>query len=261
MEGAVYMIGITKQEIGGVPSLVVVDSQKESDALPLITYFHGFTSAKEHNLPLAFLLAEKGYRVVLPDSQHHGERGEHEVSPVKRQLAFFHIVMQNIKELELIKNHFQEAGLILDGRIGLAGTSMGGITTAAALTQYPWIKTAAVLMGSPKLTSFAKFLIASYREKLGDLPITEEEIEQLYDTLTRYDLSMQVERLNDRPLLFWHGDQDPTVPFDDSYSFYQQAKMIYNNVANIHFLREKNRGHKVSRYAIVETAKWFTSHL
>ncbi|MEN2767659.1 prolyl oligopeptidase family serine peptidase [Ornithinibacillus xuwenensis] len=252
------MIGVHKQEVGGVPSLVVVDSNRDKDALPTVVYFHGITSAKEHNLPLAFLLAEKGYRVILPDSEFHGERTTNQIADVR--IYLFNIVLQNIKELNDIKSFLDHQGLILDGRIGVAGTSMGGITTASALSHYSWIKAAAVLMGSPKITTFAKELVAGYK-KMGALPLTDEEINQLYDKLITYDLSLQTEKLNERPLLFWHGDRDSVVPFDHSFSFYQHVTKLYQQKDNIKFLREKNRDHKVSRFAILETVKWFEKHL
>ncbi|WP_026905718.1 prolyl oligopeptidase family serine peptidase [Paucisalibacillus globulus] len=252
------MIGIYKENIGGVPSLIVVDKANENRPLPTVIYFHGITSAKEHNLTLAFLLAEKGFRVVLPDSMYHGERETDEVSEVTYYL--FQIVLQNVKELNDIYEDLENRGLILDGRVGVAGSSMGGITTASALSQFHWIKTAAILMGSPKITTFARELVDVYA-KMGKLPLTDEEISKLYDTLTLYDLSLQADKLNDRPLLFWHGDNDPTVPFEHSYSFYEYAKKLYSNPDKLKFIREIGRGHKVSRFAILETVKWFKEYL
>ncbi|WP_188455282.1 prolyl oligopeptidase family serine peptidase [Virgibacillus oceani] len=253
------MIGVYHRKFNDIPALVVVDSEKEKEALPVVAYSHGFTSAKEHNLPLAYLLAEKGYRVVLPDSKYHGER-EVDISAIKKQISFWDIVMLNVHELKEIKDILDQEGLVLDERFGLAGTSMGGITTSAALTQYPWIKAAAVLMGSPKITTYAKTLVDSFR-KLGDLPVTEEMIDQLFEDLKKYDLSRQADKLSNRPLLFWHGENDSVVPFDHSYTFYDQAKQLYNNQDNIKFLKESNRDHKVSRYAILETVRWFDTHL
>ncbi|GGA73889.1 alpha/beta fold hydrolase [Ornithinibacillus halotolerans] len=252
------MIGISKELVGGIPSLVVVDSEKKEEALPTVIYFHGITSAKEHNLPLAFLLAEKGIRVVLPDSIYHGERETNEIDDVRYYL--FHIVLQNVKELNDIKDDLESRELILDGRVGVAGTSMGGITTAAALSQYQWLNSAAILMGSPKLTTFARELVATY-EKLGELPMTKEEVDKLYETLQTFDLSLQVEKLNERPLLLWHGDNDPTVPFEHSFRFYESTVKVYKDQDKIKFIREKNQGHKVSRMAILETVKWFVSYL
>ncbi|RKQ32612.1 alpha/beta fold hydrolase [Oceanobacillus halophilus] len=253
------MIGVTKEIIGQIPSLMIVDTSKVNEKLPAVCYMHGFTSAKEHNLDLAYLLAEKGFRVILPDSLHHGER-DTGLTPVKRSLAFWEIVIENIKDIQLIKDFLVEKELLLDNRIGVAGTSMGGITTSAALTQYPWIKTSAILMGSPKISSFAKALVDNYR-KMIDLPISDDMLEQLYDQLKSLDLSSQIEKLNDRPLLFWHGENDTVVPFDHSYSFYEEAKKLYKDKNNIQYIREPKRDHKVSRPAKLETVKWFEKHL
>ena len=168
--------------------------------------------------------------------------------------------MQNVKELATIKSFFESKGLILEDRFGVAGTSMGGITTSAALSQYSWIKVAAILMGSPKITTYAKTLVESFK-KVGDLPVTEEMIESLYEQLENYDLSKQPEKLNDRTLLFWHGESDSVVPFDHSYTFYDEVQMVYRNKENIKFIKEPNQNHKVSRSAILETVKWFDKHL
>ncbi|SET14793.1 hypothetical protein SAMN05216389_10647 [Oceanobacillus limi] len=254
------MIGVYKETIGDtISSIIVVDAAKKDEPLPVVTYFHGFTSAKEHNLPIAYLLAEKGYRVILPDSKLHGDR-EEDISSLKLHVSFWDIVMQNVKEFNDIKNYLDDHNLILDERIGVAGTSMGGITTSAVLTKYPWIKTAAILMGSPKITTYAKALVSSYK-KAGDLPITDEEIELIYNQLEELDLSLQPEKLEQRPLLFWHGDQDPTVPFDHSHSFYEETREMYKDKGNIKFLREKGQDHKVTRFAILETVKWFEKNL
>lgn len=253
------MIEIQKEMIGSIPSLVVVDASKKDMALPVVTYFHGFTSAKEHNLPIAYLLAEKGYRVVLPDSMHHGER-EGNITPEKLQLSFWDIVIQNVKELELIHTHLEDRGQIAQGKFGLAGTSMGGITTAACLTQYPWIRASAILMGSPKMTDYANSLIDGYR-KMGDLPITDEMLDDLLKQLEQLDLSRQPEKLNGRPILFWHGKSDTVVPFDHSRSFYEEIRASYERESDFRFIEEKKQGHKVSRHAILETVDWFEAKL
>lgn len=47
------MISIYHKEVQSIPVLEVVDQAKQTEALPLFIYSHGFTSAKEHNLPIA----------------------------------------------------------------------------------------------------------------------------------------------------------------------------------------------------------------
>jgi len=253
------MISIQKEEINSIPSLTVTYTNKINEPLPLIIYFHGFTSAKEHNLPIAYLLADKGYRVILPDSKYHGER-ETVLTASERQISFWNIVIQNIDDLQKIKDYYEQRKLILNNRIGIAGTSMGGITTSAALTQYSWINVAAVLMGSPKIMTFAKALVNHFKQ-VGDLPLTEEMVNNLYASLEKYDLSKQPDKLDHRPLLFWHGENDAVVPFDHSFTFYNEVKNLYKNMDQIRLIKEKNRGHKISRYAILETVKWFEKFL
>ncbi len=70
-------------------------------------FIHGFTSAKEHNLHIAYLLAEKGFRAVLPEALHHGERGE-EMAVEELAGHFWDIVLNEIEEIGVLKNHFEK---------------------------------------------------------------------------------------------------------------------------------------------------------
>src|SRR5690625_3836652 len=254
------MISILQEKIDDIPCLVVVQADRVNDPLPLLMYYHGYTSAKENNLPLAFLLATEGYRVVLPDSLYHGERSVENMESSEMNLYFWDVVIKNVEEINMIKTYFDQKELLLDDRVGVAGTSIGGITTSAALTQYPWITSAAVLMGSPKILAYAKGLITEF-SRTGHLNITAEDEAKVYQQLETYDLSKQVNTLKQRPLLFWHGQKDKVVPFEHSHAFYNEAKSTYEDKSQIRFLKEDNGTHKVTRYAILETVSWFKKHL
>ncbi|MUV36535.1 Esterase [Lentibacillus sp. JNUCC-1] len=253
------MIGVFSESIKGIPSLIVVQADRQNEPLPVFIYYHGFTSAKEHNLPLAYILAEKGYRVILPDSLYHGNRAEG-LDMEQMQLSFWDVVFENISDVKTIYDWLSDSELVLEGRIGIGGTSMGGMTTTAALTQYPWIKTAAVMMGTPKLTEYADMLVDQYQRTSGKA-INQETIKNVYSKLTKIDLSRHMEKLNDRPVFFWHGDKDPVVPFEQSHSFYKEAVKQYKHTDRIYFLKEKDRDHKVSRFAMLAAVKWVENHL
>jgi len=259
-KGPTSMIGIIRESLAEVPVLRVEDTRKEGQPLPVITYIHGITSAKEQNLPLAYLLAEKGYRVILPDCHLHGER-EKGLSNQEVSYRLWEVVLQNLKELPMIYQALREKNLVKENKFGLAGTSMGGITTSAALTQFEWIDVAAVVMGSPQPVRFAEEQVAMLKQMEVEVPLTEEEQQELMRSLETIDLSKQPNKLNGRPIFFWHGEEDQVVPFDHSYSFYNDAIAHYKNPENIRFLREVGRDHKVSLYAIQETANWFELHL
>ncbi|MTH53270.1 alpha/beta fold hydrolase [Bacillus mangrovi] len=255
------MVIVEKIAAGGVPALHIVKEEIKHEAAPFVLFVHGFTSAKEHNLHYAYLLAEKGARVVLPEAMYHGERSE-PLSSMELNVRFWDIVMNTIHELKAIKDDFADRGLIDEDRIGAAGTSMGGIVTLGALTQYPWIKAGVSLMGSPHYVHFLRKQVEYLRKAGHVLPISDTELDHKLKMLEPFDLSLQMEALNGRPLLFWHGEKDQVVPFEPTWEFYEKARSAYADVpGNIQFIRDPNADHKVSREGLIDLVNWFSTHL
>ncbi|MGP1906603.1 prolyl oligopeptidase family serine peptidase [Metabacillus sp. JX24] len=255
------MITVEKMNIAGIPVLHIARDADKNKKTPFVLFVHGFTSAKEHNLHYAYLLAERGIRVALPDALHHGERSG-KLQGTELNMQFWSIVINEIKELDLIKNHFEKNGLIDPENIGVAGTSMGGIVTLGALTQYEWIKAAASLMGSPYYEQFSRQQI-QYVQKMGmKVPLTDEELEKHFLSLQEYDLSLHTEKLASRPLLFWHGKKDNVVPFDPTYTFFKEIQSAYETKPEyLKFIADTNADHKVSREGLIATVDWFADFL
>jgi uncharacterized protein len=255
------MIGVENIKIADVPLLHIAQQDQWNDELPFIIFNHGFTSRKEFNLHYAYLLAEKGFRVVLPGALYHGERNAGQ-DGYKLSLHFWDIVLQSIEELEIIKESFEDKNIIDPERIGVVGTSMGGIVTLGALVKYPWIRAAVSLMGNPHYEKFSGMQIDELKKKGYEIPLSERELSQLRDRLREYDLSLQPEKLNSRPLLFWHGEKDPVVPFKPTYHFYETIIPLYQeNPEKLKFIRDSHAGHKVSAAGVLETVKWFETYL
>lgn len=251
------MIHIKKETIHTIPVLHVFQPENEYKSCPTVIYYHGYNGEKESSLSLAYKIAQNGFRVILPDSYLHGERKEN-ISQAEKDLAFWEIVIQNIKDIEKINLYLLENELIVDGRIGIGGTSMGGITTFGALCHYDWIKAGAVLMGTPKMTALASILI-DHVNKNSDSKITKAQANEAIASLQQYDISLQPELLNHRPLLMWHGTEDNVVPFELTKSFYEEIKSHYDG--QLTFLPEQGRGHHISNLSIRETANWFKNYL
>lgn len=255
------MVEIRKEIVRGVPLLHVVKAGNDQNMLPLVFFVHGFTSAKEHNLHFAYLLAEKGFRAVLPEAHLHGERADGRRNE-ELVFEFWEIVIKTIEELGNIKNEFVEKGLADPNCIGLVGTSMGGIVTLGALTQYNWIKAGVSLMGSPHYEQFARAQIAQLEKAGVKMQFSEEELEKTIKSIKYFDLSAQPQTLAGRPLLFWHGKKDMVVPFEPTYQFYQTIKKDYErNPDDLEFMIDEQGEHKVSREALLRTVDWFTHHL
>ncbi|WP_419392581.1 alpha/beta fold hydrolase [Cytobacillus praedii] len=251
------MISIENKIIKDIPILHVADQQKWDQELPLILFVHGFTSIYEKNLYYAYLLAKKGFRVILPEALYHGERNEG-LSGHNLNFRFWDIVLQTIEEIDIIKTWFEKERLIDPSRIGLAGTSMGGIVTLGALTKYPWIKAAVSLMGMPYYEKFAQWQLDEMQKNGLHIPIDDNEIHHLMGNLRELDLSMQTNKLQNRPLLFWHGRKDPVVPFDYTYHFFETIQQLYKQEPEkLKFIIDEKAGHNVSNEGVAQTVKWF----
>ncbi|MEH7235511.1 prolyl oligopeptidase family serine peptidase [Bacillus sp. JJ1562] len=255
------MVIVEKKKIADIPTLHIVKNLLKDEKAPLIIFVHGFGSAKEHNLHYAYLYAEEGFRVVLPEADYHGERDE-DLEGLEMDFKFWDIVINEIKELQGIKDELVGEGLVDETRIGVAGTSMGGIVTLGALTQYPWIKTGVSLMGSPHYEEFCRGQIEELKRHDIELPFSETELEEKYAELRKYDLSLQPEKVNGRPLFFWHGEKDKMVPFKYTFEFYQEIKPLYKGKEeNLSFIADTRADHKVTRDGLLASVEWFKKHL
>jgi uncharacterized protein len=254
------MILINKETIATIPVLHIAFQQSFSKPLPLIIFQHGFTSIKERNLHYAYLLAEKGFRVILPEAKYHGERGE-EITEEYRNRSFWNIVTQSIEEIGLIIKECQQKKLVLDDRIGMAGTSMGGMVTFGALAKYPIIKVGVSLMGCPSFLELTKVQL-DYIQKEQKMLISKEEVEKTFELIRPYDLTVQQEKLHNRPLLFWHSTVDKVVPYSYTYRFYENIKSMYvNPQEHLKFITDEKAGHMVTQAGVEATADWFHKFL
>lgn len=254
------MILIEREQLGDITLLHVADKKIiDQSNQPTIFFFHGITSAKDQNLHIAYQLATEGFRVILPDALHHGER-EGTVTGQQRTLLLWEIVMNSISELEILKNHYVSKGLTDQKKIGVAGTSMGGITTYGALTQYQWIHTAVSLMGTAYYEHFSKQQIEQMRHYGVNIP--ETLINATLQRLVSFDLSKQVHVLKQRPLMIWHGEKDQVVPASYSTTLYNELVEEYGEHSDrLALYLEKETGHAVSREAIFQMKHWFTKHI
>lgn len=253
------MINLKREVIDGIHLLHMVKSEIADRALPTVIYYHGFNGEKESSLTPAYKMVEKGLRVILPDSKYHGDRDD-DTDSREKELAFWEIIFQNIKELNQIKDSFVKKGLTDETRIGVGGTSMGGITTYVALAQYDWIKAGAVLMGTPSVSQYGQQLIerfnASHENKLE-----VKDVEKTLQHLQQVDLTFHPEKLGQRPLFIWHGVKDNVVPVSLTDEFYEKISVDYDSKENLYYLREENRMHHLSKLSMVSAAEWFQKHL
>lgn len=239
--------------------LLHVYKEEMTQETPVLIFLHGFLSAKEHNLHYAYQLVEKGIRVICPDAYLHGERTE-SLSEAKMNLLFWKIVLNNIQDVGVIYEKLRHRNLLKTTSIGLAGTSMGGITTAGCLKKYEWIKTAGILMGVTSFTNMAQYQVKQFKEQGIEFPMPEEEQQAILSGLAQYDLNSSPEILEKIPTIFWHGKQDQVVPYDMTYPFYESLKKE-NKAENVRYITDEKAGHAVTRSGMLEVTAWLAQHL
>ena len=247
---------------GHIPLLHVYKEKNKDEQVPIVIFLHGFTSAKEHNLHYAYQLAEKGIRVLLPDAHLHGERDE-SLDEVQLSLRFWETILTTIDEVNSLRNELISRKLVgNDTNIGLAGTSMGGIETLGCLNVYPWVDSAAVMMGSPGYLHLAKAQMAQYEASGFKLPLTEVERKQMFETLSRFDITLKPEALNGRPVFFWHGVQDNVVPYEPTFNFFNAMKKNYvHDPERFQFMTDKKASHAVSRKGMLTSTEFLAHYL
>ncbi len=255
--GDTHMVSIQKGTIGDIPFLLAEKPENAGKPLPLFIFIHGYTSAKEHNLHFAYSLAEKDFRVILPDALHHGERIVAN-PPKSMEYDFWNIVQQGIQDVNTIMDWAKENEFVLEDQVAVGGTSMGAIITYGSLVNNPKISAGCALMGTPAHEKFARWQIERIQNAGYDIPLTVEELENSISSLKDYDLTRNLDKLNNRPLFIWHSEVDAVIPYEFAKPYVQT--LTEKNSSSV-YMNDKTSGHKVSRAAYLNAVEWIAQRL
>lgn len=250
------MIEVYDRVIDGIPLLEVVDGALKDEKLPTVVFYHGWTNVKESVLVHGFEIAKKGFRTLLPEALYHGGRNDGTALTDERLLDFWEIIQQSIDEYPVLTDYYIKAGLTDPDRLGVTGLSMGGITTCALLATYPEIKVGDCLMGSPDAVGFTEGVLAEAEKQGMELPA---DIQTQLQELTALSLADQPAKIAGRPVHFWHGTSDVTVPYGPTFEFYQSIQD--EDFAKKVSFSTTDDGHKVPYSISQETACFFRNNL
>ncbi|MER1984495.1 MAG: prolyl oligopeptidase family serine peptidase [Solibacillus sp.] len=241
-----------------IPLLHIYKDGMTGDA-PVVIFLHGFLSAKEHNLHYAYQLVEKGMRVLLPDAYLHGERAI-EMSEEQMNLNFWKIVLKSVEEVQTIHAELINRKLLTTNRIGIAGTSMGGIVTSGCLAIYDWIQSAAICMGVTSYTKLAEHQLADFAARGIQFPITEQQKNEMLHMFAKFDLENKRAIFAHTPILFWHGKRDQVVPYAMTRPFYEELEASGEQGKSA-YIADAKAGHAVSRSGVLAVTDWLAQNL
>ncbi len=249
------MIEIVTESLANIECLHAAPAGQRQTPLPTVVFYHGFTSSKEVYSYFAVALAQAGFRVVMPDADLHGSRynGDSE----HRLRHFWEILRRNIDELPQLEAALRDAGLVDGARFAVAGASMGGMTALGIMARYPQVNSVACMMGSGYFHSLSRTLFPPF---VAQSAHEQQRLAERLAPLAEYDVSHQLEKLADRPLLLWHGEADEVVPALETLRL-EQALREASLDARLTFLTEAGVGHRITPPALDAIVSFFTQHL
>lgn len=241
------MIELTTRRLGDHEILHAYPAGKATQPLPVIIFYHGFTSSKLVYSYFAVALAQAGFRVIMPDAPDHGSRyrGDEQT----RLGQFWPILHGNLVEFAGLRDALFAAGLVADKRLAVAGASMGGMTALGIMTQHPEVTCVASLMGSGYFLTLADTLFPPS----GDS-------EAVRASLRTWDVTDALPRLADRPLFLWHGEADDVVPAGETFRL-QQALIREGLDKRLTCVWEAGVRHRITPTALDATVDFFLKNL
>lgn len=242
------MIALQSVNLDGQPVLHAFPEGKGEGPLPCVVFYHGFTSSALVYSYIAVALAQAGFRVIMPDAPDHGERFSGNAPD--RLLHFWSILQQSQDEYASLRDALFTHGWIAEGRLAVAGASMGGMTALGIMARHPEVRCVASLMGSGYFSSLSRTLF----------PPSAEAQKATQTLLANAEPSRQLPRLADRPLMLWHGEDDDVVPAVESLRL-QQALRQAGLDTNLTCEWQAGVRHRITPEALDCTVEFLRQHL
>ncbi|SFK93502.1 hypothetical protein SAMN03159341_102246 [Paenibacillus sp. 1_12] len=212
--------------------------------------YHGWVSNIYDYVFFASLIANWGYKVILPELPYHGERGRlNYFDTLVLQQYFWIVVLQGVKEAEEIVSELS----LTDENIGIVGHSTGGFIAASVFSRVSRVQSAIVINGSCAWIKCEEL----FREMDGRNSMSSNE----RILLEEYDPAHHLDFNGNRALLLLHGKEDTTIPIE-SQRYFMNAMMPYHISSDYLQLVEYSKvNHQITLGMLEKSKAWLYKHL
>lgn len=211
---------------------------------------HGYGAEKADLLPLASLLAARGFVSLLPDAWGHGERFPASGPNWMNQLSadyFLTVVRHTIDDMgEALTTLLAQPDVRADAAI-VAGFSMGAIAAMIVGTEDARVAGLISAAGSPLPDLLGVSLF-------GSTPPSAENIAWA----NQHDAVDRVGQLAPKPLLLQHGTVDDMVPDRGTLRLFDTAQLLYASHPERLALQRYPHSHLVSEQQLTDAVAWLT---
>lgn len=249
------LVNIQNIQIENIPS-TIISPKNHPEKMPVIFFYHGWSSSRDKHINMGTLLACNGYLVVIPDSIHHGERGTINYQSLESGLTnFWPTVVNSLKEFPILMDYIKINYNINEDSIGVAGHSMGGMITSGILAHNPVVSAAVILNGSGAWADATLDLMGSHYEEQKE--IIDKGLEELKPLIPINN----IEKFKNKPILILHGEKDMIVPKHSSEIFFNALKDAYDDKEKVEIVTYDRLNHFITEAMITEMLNWFNNYL
>jgi dipeptidyl aminopeptidase/acylaminoacyl peptidase len=249
------LINIERATIEDISTLIIYP-KNFTDKLPIVFFYHGWSSNKDVHKNLGSFLACNGYMVVIPDSINHGDRGTLDYWHVDSGLTkFWPTILHSVKEFNSILYYIKSHYNIDEHRIGVCGHSMGGMITSGIIAHNKCIR-AGVIMNS------SGAWVEATMEIIGDQHKENKNfIDKILNELSSFSPINNINNFTNTPILLLHGDKDVLVPIKSEIAFFNAIKEHYDNKDLIDMKTYDRLNHYITEAMVSEALQWFNTYL
>lgn len=244
---------------GEIP--LIIWSKNNLKKKPAVILHHGYTGSKEQLIGWALPFAEAGFLIALPDAYHHGECRDPNFE-ANNQENFPKELLINVtttaEKDKLVIDFLKKREDVQKENIGIAGGSMGGLISLAAIVLHEEIRAAVIIAGAAEWETLIEetylFDLFGWKKDLKN-QIGERERE----LLKKYEPIRYLDEYPPTPILFFNGAEDKIVPVNCIEKFYEKIKPFYPS-EKIKFKKLSGLNHftlNSYEYLIPETVDWF----
>jgi len=241
------MYHYTNLRIAGIPCL---QFDPPSEPKGTVVLYHGWSSTAQSYSFFASVLSHWGYRIIVPELPHHGERGTlNYADPAALEKHFWDIVFQGIQETENLIAELDDSF----GPIGMIGHSMGGFITVGTFVNVPRIRSATVINSSCAWERIEELL----RDMRGAPPMTDSG----RAALSKRDPIHRLRFEDGRGLLLLHGKDDTVVPIEGQRFFMAAMEPKGISPDQLQFIEFPGVNHQITLSMVQKSVEWLEKHL